>query len=93
MAIEPSSRPVPANKLLAMRMQRNAAAREDALKTVRMLPNGRWTVRVGGKIKGRSVVVNTRNEAVAAANDHYNNWAQRILRAYREGGTHGHDPK
>lgn len=89
----PDHKPVPGAQLLAMRMRRNAVAREEALKTIRDLPNGRWMVRVGGRVKGRSIVVNTRNEAVTAVNQHYNNWAQTILRAYRQGAAHGHPAK
>lgn len=88
----PNPKPVRAIQLLAMRIRRNAAARADAIQTVRQLPNGRWTVRLGGRMRGHSVVVDSQPLAVQAANDHYNAWAQRILAAAR-GGSDGHAPK
>lgn len=59
-------------RLFTLRMRRNAAARRDALETVRQRPDGQWQARIGGRMRGKVVLCPTQARAEAAVNDHYN---------------------
>ena len=59
-------------RLFRLQLLRSKAARDDALATIRELPSGWWQVRIGGRMRGRTVRVNKRQYAVDMVNEHYN---------------------
>jgi hypothetical protein len=65
-------------RLFQLKMKRNRAARLDALETVRQRPDGLWQARVGGRMRGITVVAATQKQIEAMVNDHYN---ERMLAA------------
>lgn len=58
-------------RLFKLRLQRSRAAREDALASVRQLPNGRWQARIGGRMRGKTVQFASRDLAQHAVHTHY----------------------
>ncbi len=58
-------------RLFRMKLQRSEVARRDALASIKELPK-KITVRIGGRIRGRTVVCSSRREAEALVREHYN---------------------
>lgn len=76
---EETLEPVQRGRLFQLKLRRNAAARKDALASIRPRPQGNWQVRIGGRVRGRWLVLPTRAAAERAANDHYNAAMQAYL--------------
>jgi hypothetical protein len=67
-----STEPVNKWRLWRLKLKRNHEARQDALATVRQVPSGHWVALVGGRTRGAMLTFGTRQAAVDAVNDHYN---------------------
>ena len=69
-----------AGRLFRLRLRRSQAARDDALAGVRRRPDGRWQVRIGGRMRGRTLVFASRQAANEAVGFHYNQEAMKWLK-------------
>lgn len=76
-----------AGRLIALKFKRNGAARDEALKSIRPVPGGKFTARIGGRVRGRTERFLTRRLAEKAVNDHYNGvmmqWLQKRMEVRR----------
>lgn len=59
-------------RLVQLKFKRNREARAEALASIRERPQGNWQVRVGGRMRGRTVIAPSRAAAERIANDYYN---------------------
>lgn len=71
-------------RLFTLRLKRSAHARQTALESIRQLPNGRWQVRIGGRVRGRTLEFSSRRSAEEAVHDHYNEAMLQFVR--QQGG-------
>ena len=66
-------------RLFQLRLERSAAARTDALTSIRQLPCGRWTARIGGRLRGRTETFLSRRAAEMAVKAHYDDAMMRRI--------------
>jgi hypothetical protein len=66
--------------LLKLRLRRNAAARAEALASIRPTPKG-WQARIGGRMRGRTETFPTRAAAERGVDAHYNEAAHAFVLA------------
>jgi len=59
-------------RLFKLRLKRSHAARHDALASIRQRPDGAWQARIGGRMRGRTLVFGNASEARRAVHEHYN---------------------
>jgi len=67
-------------RLWRLKVKRNHAARQDALASVREAPGGYWLARVGGRMRGTTIVAGSRSAAEAMVHAHYNELFARFNR-------------
>lgn len=58
-------------RLVQLNFKRSLAARRDALASIRPLPNGRWSARIGGRMRGSTRVFWAKDEAERAVHAYY----------------------
>lgn len=64
---------VDAGRLFQIKLRHSAAARARAKATIRLLPNGKWCARIGGRVRGVTVSnFFTQADAERAVDDYYN---------------------
>lgn len=66
-----------------LRFRRNAESRAAAHRSLHQQPNGRWSVRIGGPVRGCLRTFATRAAAERAVDDHYNELMLRFVRGGR----------
>lgn len=64
--------PVDRGTLFQLRIRKNHEARQAALQTIRMRPDGQWQARIGGPIRGRTMHEPTRTRIEQRVHEHYN---------------------
>lgn len=67
----PEFEPVREGRLLKLRLERSMASRADALASIRPLPSGFWSVRIGGRMRGKTKQLVSRRACEAAVKQHY----------------------
>ena len=71
-------KPVDKGRLFKLKIQKNHEARQAALQSIRPTPRG-WSVKIGGAVKGKTVVMPSKERAVQAVNDHYNDAMMAVI--------------
>lgn len=59
-------------RLFQLKLRHNKAARDAARETLRERPDGQWQARIGGRLRGRTVVSPLRRVVEAEIEEHYN---------------------
>lgn len=73
--------PVNVGVLLQLALQKHTAGKQAAVDSIRALPNGGWAVRLGGRVKGFTVVAKELSELKTLIDAYYQQkWAQRKLK-------------
>lgn len=66
-------------RLFRLKMHHNCHARQQALATIRQRPDGQWQARIGGRLRGRTVVHRLRRVVEADVNAHYTERMMRLV--------------
>lgn len=79
-------------RLLQLKLQRNEAARIEALGSIRLTPLGKWQVKIGGRRHGAWQTWTTRRLAEQHVESYYNEQALRVTLNPQE-VAHGDTPR
>lgn len=66
-------------RLFRLKMHHNCHARQAALATIRQRPDGQWQARVGGKVRGWTVVHRLRRVVEGDVHAHYSELMMRLV--------------
>lgn len=85
--------PVDKGRLIQLKLRQNETLRQEARGTIRGTPSGKYSVRIGGRLRGHWHVFLTRQQCEDAAEQYYNERALAVAidTTVQQEKEHGHN--